>query len=184
MDIRARAHLLRAAQQDAHRPLADLLEEDVLLGIRVRVSDGGDVLAGNAVLHQLGDDVGIHGVAPGGRVDPQVGEEELGAAYGRGALPDGSDIIDQGVDLRVGEVLRRGREQPRIERQLAAVRGDGQGVILPGLHLPGADRLIAHHEGVLDRILLLRHRAGDDHGLVASEARTGQVQHGGGLTSA
>ena len=46
LDIRAGAHLLGAAQQDAHRAGADLLEEDVLLGVRVRVANGGDVLRG------------------------------------------------------------------------------------------------------------------------------------------
>src|SRR6266581_5685565 len=49
LDIRARAHFLCAAEQDAHRAVADLLEQDVLLGIRVRVPDRGDVLPGDAV---------------------------------------------------------------------------------------------------------------------------------------
>ena len=55
MDVRARAHLLRAAQHDAHGPLAHVLEQHLLLGIRVRVPDRGDVLAGDAVLRDVAE---------------------------------------------------------------------------------------------------------------------------------
>ena len=48
----------------------------MFLGIGVRVADGGNVLAGDAMLGQPGDDVGIDRVAPGRRVDPQIGEDE------------------------------------------------------------------------------------------------------------
>ena len=114
-------------------------------------------------------------------MNPQIGKDQLGAACGGRALPDGGDVRHQGVDFRVGEVLGRGGEQPGIERQLAPVRGDGEGIILPGLDLPRADRLVARDEGLLDRTLLLGHRAGDDRRLVASEAGARQVQHRGGL---
>ncbi len=134
---------------------AHLLEQDLLLHVGVGVTDRGDVLAWDTVLHQLGDDVGIDRVAPGGRVDPQIGEDQLGAACRGRALPDGRDVRDEGVGFGVGEILGRGGEQPRIERQFAAVCRDGQGVILPGLDLPGPDRLIARHKRVLDSTLRL-----------------------------
>ena len=53
LDVGAGAHLLRAAEQHAHRALADLLEQGLLLGVGVGVADGGDLLPGDAVLHQL-----------------------------------------------------------------------------------------------------------------------------------
>ena len=45
------------------------------------------------------------------------------------------DVLDQGVDLGAGEILGRGGEQPGVERQLAAVGGDGQGVVVAGIDL-------------------------------------------------
>ena len=108
LDVRAGAHLLGAAEEHAHRAVSHLLEEDLLLGVRVGVADRGDVLAGDAVLHQLGDDVGIDRVAPGRGVDPQIGKDQLRAACRGRALPDGRDVLDEGVDLGVGEIRRRG----------------------------------------------------------------------------
>ena len=80
LDVRPGAHLLRAAEQDAHRALTNLLEQDVLLGVGVGLADGGDLLPGHAVLHQLVHDVLVHRVPPGGGMNPQIGKDQLGAA--------------------------------------------------------------------------------------------------------
>ena len=45
LDVGAGAHLLRAADQHAHRALPDLLEEGLFLGVGFGVADGGDLLA-------------------------------------------------------------------------------------------------------------------------------------------
>ena len=45
LDVGAGAHLLRAADEHAHRTLPDLLEEGLFLGVGFGVADGGDLLA-------------------------------------------------------------------------------------------------------------------------------------------
>ena len=181
LHVGAGAHFLGAAEQDAHGTLPHLGEQGLLLAIGVGVAHAGDLLPWHAVLHQLGHDVVIHREAPGRRMDPEIGKDELRAPRRRRALPEGGDVGHQGVELGLGHVGGLGREQPGIERQLAAIRGDGQGVILPGFHLASADGLIALHQGVLERVLCLGHRAGDDRGFVALQAWAGQIEHGGGL---
>ena len=48
LDVGAGAHLLRAADEHAHRTSSDLLEESLLLGIGFGVADGGDLLGRNS----------------------------------------------------------------------------------------------------------------------------------------
>ena len=45
LDVGAGAHLLRAADQHAHRTLPHLLEEGLFLGVGFGIADGGDLLA-------------------------------------------------------------------------------------------------------------------------------------------
>ena len=75
----------------------------------------------------------------------------------------------------------RGREQPGIEGELAAVGGDGQGVILPRVDLLRPEPLVAVDQLLLERVLLVGHRAGDDDRLAAFQPRPGQVEHLGRL---
>ena len=80
-----------------------------------------------------------------------------------------------------GKSAAVGGEQPGIEGQLAAVGGDGEGVVLPRVHLLRAEPLVALDQLLLDGALLLGHRAGDDGGLAAFQARPRQVEHLGRL---
>ena len=43
LDVGARPHLLRAAEEHADRTLADLLEQGLLLGVGIGVANGGDL---------------------------------------------------------------------------------------------------------------------------------------------
>jgi hypothetical protein len=99
LDIGAGAHLLRAADQHAHRTLPYLLEKRLLLRVGFGIADGGDLLAGDAVGDQLLDDFLVRCVAPRRRIDPHVGEYHLCAAFVGCLLPDGKDVFDQAVDF-------------------------------------------------------------------------------------
>jgi hypothetical protein len=109
-----------------------------------------------------------------------VAENQLRAALRGGALPDRGHGLHQGVHLRAVVILP-GRNQPCIERELAAICCNRQGVIDARVHLLGAQPVIAFHELVLDGALRLQHRAGNDRGLAACEARAWRVQHLGRL---
>jgi len=108
-------------------------------------------------------------------MDAHVAADELRAALRGRALPDIRDVLDQRIDLRAGKVRRGGGEEPRIECQLAAVRGDRQGIVLPGIDILMAETVAALLDLGLQCALRLRHRTGDDDGLAALEPRTRQI---------
>ena len=159
-------------------PLRTRSNSDLLLGVGIGVADGGDLLARDAARGQLVDDLVIDAVTPGRRVDAHVAEDHLRAAGGGGLLPDGGDVVGQGVDLRAGEILGRGRQQPGVEGQLAAVGGDGQGVILAGIDLLRPQPVVAGDQLLLERWPApptsgRRRRCG----LPPSSVGPGQVEH-------
>ena len=162
-------------------PLPHLLEEGLFLGVGFGVADGGDLLARDAVGDQFSDDLLVGRVSPGRRIHAHVGKNHLRAACRGGPLPDGRDVFDQAVDLRFGEVGCRGREHPCVGGELAAVGGDGQGVIVPRVHLLRPQPLVAFHQFLLEGVLLLGHRAGNDDRLAAFQAGPWQVEHLGRL---
>ena len=137
--------------------------------------------AGNAVGDQLFDDVLVGRVAPGGRIDAHVGEDHLRAARRCGAFPDGSDVFDQPVDLRFREVRCRGRQHPCVGGELAAVGGDVERVVDTRVHLLRPQPLVAFDQLLLEDVLLVGHRAGNDDGLAALQAGPRQVEHLGRL---
>ena len=107
LDVGAGAHLLRAADQHAHRAASDFLEQGLFLGVGIGVADGGDLRPGDAACCQLGRDLVIDRIPPRGRIHAHVAEDHLRAASRRRTFPDGRDLVHQGVDLRAGEIRRR-----------------------------------------------------------------------------
>ena len=163
-------------------PLPDLLEQGLLLGVGLGVADGGDLLAGDAVGDQLVDDLVVGRVAPRRRVDAHVAEDHLRAACRRGSLPDGSDVFDQALIFESGKSAAVGGQHPGVGGQLAAVGGDGQGVVLPRIDLLRPEPFVALHQLLLEGVLLVRHRAGDDDGLAAlRDVGRGRFEHLGRL---
>ena len=71
----------------------------------------------------------------------------------------------------------RGRQQPGVQRQLAAVGGNRQGVILAGIDFLLSQPFVAADQLLLEGGLLIGHRAGDHVRLAAFELRAGQVEH-------
>jgi hypothetical protein len=59
LDVGAGAHFLGTADQHANRTIPDFLEEGLFLGVGFGIADGGDLLAGDTVGDQLGDDLGV-----------------------------------------------------------------------------------------------------------------------------
>ena len=74
-------------------------------------------------------------------------------------------------------ICGRAAQQPCVERQLAAVGGNRQGVIDAGIDLLGAQALVARNELGLEARLLLGHRAGHHNSLAGLQAGAGQVEH-------
>ena len=181
LDVGAGAHLLGAADQHAHRTLPTFSKRACFLA-----SDSASPMAaicsrGMPCGDQLLDDLLVGRVTPCGRIDAHVGEDHLRAACRCGPVPDGGDVFDQPVDLRFREVGCRGRQHPCVGGELASVGGDVQGVIYPRVHLLRPQPLVAFDQFLLEGVLLLGHRAGDDDGLAALQARTRQVEHLGRL---
>jgi len=81
LDVGAGAHFLGTADQDANRALPYLLEERLFLGVRLGVTDGGDLLAGDALGDQLFDDLLVRRMLPCGGIHAHVGEDHLGPAF-------------------------------------------------------------------------------------------------------
>ena len=65
--------------------------------------------------------------------------------------------------------------------ELAAVGGDGERVVDPRVHLLRPQPLVALDQLLLEGVLLLGHRAGNDGGLAAFQAGPRQVEHLGRL---
>ena len=130
---------------------------------------------------ELVGDLLVGRVAPGRGVHPHVAEGHLRAAGGCRAVPDGGDLLHQGVQLRAGVVRGGPGEHPGVEGELSAVGRDGERVVVAGVHLLRPQAVVAGHELTLERCLFVRHRAGDDDGLPGLEARAGEVQHLGRL---
>ncbi len=130
-------------------------------------------MAGHAVVHQLFDDLLIDRERL--RVDAHVAEDHLRASRRLRLPPCGDDVSHQRIYLRASEVRPCG-EHPAVEGQLAAVGGDGQGIVLTRVHPLVAEPLVPPDKPALQLGLLLRHRAGDGLRLAAFEGRRGKVQ--------
>ena len=83
LDVGAGAHLLRAADQHAHRTVADFLEEGLFLGVGFGVADGGDLLARECRERLVSDDVLVGRIAPRGRIDAHVGRKSSACRVSR-----------------------------------------------------------------------------------------------------
>ena len=76
--------------------------------------------------------------------------------------------------LEIGGI---GRKQAGIQAKLAAVGGDVKRVIDARVYLLRAELLVTFHQLLLQFILLVGHRAGNDRGLAAFEPWPGQIEH-------
>ena len=181
LDVGTGTHFLGTADQHSYRAFPDLLEQCLLLGVGFGVADGGDLIAGNALLHQFGDDLLIRRIPPRGRFDAHIGEDHLRAASRFRSLPGGNDIFYQPIDLRFWEILCRRREHPGVGSQFATVGSDGESIIHTRIDLLRPQAFVAFDQFLLEVVLFVRHRTGNDGGFPAMQAGTRQVQHLCGL---
>src|SRR5262249_19639623 len=122
---------------------------------------------------QFVHDLVVDAIPPGGGAHAHVAEDHLRAALLGRLRPDGDGLFHHRVDLRAGKVAGVGREHTGVEGELATVGGDGQRVVLSRVYLLRADALVPFHQLVLEPVLLVGHRAGDDVWLAAFEPRPG-----------
>ena len=140
-----------------------------------------DLLGRNAGSDEFFDDVLVGRVTPFRRIDAHVGEYHLRTAFVFASLPDGSDVFDEAVDLGFREILCRGGKHPGVGGEFAAVGGDIQRVIDTRVHLLRPQPVVAFHQLLLEGILFIGHRAGNDDRLAALQAGPWQVEHFGRL---
>jgi hypothetical protein len=99
LDVGARAHFLSAAHEHPDHAGADALKEHLFFSVGVCITNGCDVWAWHACLHQLIDNLSIDAIAPRCGVDAHIGEDKLRPSESIGLLPYGPDVLDEGVHL-------------------------------------------------------------------------------------
>ena len=77
--------------------------------------------AGNSRLDELGCELLIHRVSPGGRVNPQVAEDKLGALDLLSLPPDGDESLHEGCRSWT-RGIREGRKRRAAHRERASGR--------------------------------------------------------------
>ena len=141
LNIGAGSHLLGGADQHPDLPRAHLAKQLLFLRLRIRGVDIGDFFGwyapGDQLIPQVIIDVEIAVPLGGG----QVAKGHLRGPPGRGALPDGEDIVGAGVDLSGIAVREQGVEEPLVQGQLAPVVGNEQHIVLGAVHHSVADLL-------------------------------------------
>ena len=167
-------HFLGATDEHPHLPPAHLGKQLRLLRLGVGVVNERDLLLGNS----LGDELRFYivvdvefAVALGGA---QIAEHQLGPPDIRAVPPFLDDVLHTGIDLAVGVVGQQGILQPLVQRQLAAIRGNFQHIVLVRLHfsVPHSLRPVAQ---LLHHLLLEGAGFGGDGDIL--RFRRGQVQH-------
>ena len=139
--VGARAHTLGAAQQHPHLTRAHLAEQVFLLRFAFGVMDVCDFIFGNAQLQQLGTNIIIDAETSIPLRGGQVTENHLCGTLVCGALPDCKYIFRTLGGFAVRVAGQHGVDKSLIQRQLAAVVGDKQHIILTAVHLAVPDFL-------------------------------------------
>lgn len=136
--------------------------------------DVGDFLGGDAFGNQLIPQVIVHiegAVAFGGG---EIAEGQLSGLLSGGALPDLIDVVGAGPDLAGIAVRQQRIDQPLIQRQLTAIVGNHEHIVLAAVHHLIADTLgplteVCHH--------LLLMFGGFQHHMVVVGLGYGEIEH-------
>ena len=161
LDVGACAHLLGAAQQDAHLAGADLGKQLLFAHFGVGLMDKGNLFGGHAFGDELLPDVLIHGKgrfrliqrhrvlqSVEGRVVQRLGhlfggpglgrgnvaEHQLGQLVGLAIPPDLHDVVHALIDLGARLIRQQLVDDPLVQPQLAPVAGDLEHIVLGRVH--------------------------------------------------
>ena len=205
LDVGARAHFSRAAQQDAHLAGADLGEQLFFAHLGVGLMDKGDLLGGYALGDEFLPDVLIdrkgrfrliqrHRVLQSveGRVVQRLGYLFGGPGLGRGDVaehqlgqlvslaipPDLHDIVHALIDLGARLIRQQLVDDPLVQPQLAPVAGDLEHIVLGRVHRAAVYQGSAFRERLHHFLLLF---GGLGHDVVVLHLGRGQVQLVGGF---
>ena len=205
LDVGACAHLLGAAQQDAHLAGADLGEQLLFAHLGVGLVDKGDLFGGHAFGNELLPDVLVHRKgrfrliqrhrilqSVEGRVVQRlrhlfggfglgrgnVAEHQLGQLVGLAVPPDLHDGVHALVDLGARFVRQHLVDDPLVQAQLAPIRRDLEHIVHRWVHAAPVYFGRPFGEGLYHLFLDF---GGLGHDVVVLHLGRGQVQLVGGF---
>ena len=180
LDVRARAHLFGAAEQDANAAGIDGIEEQLLFGIGIGFVNEGDFGIGDTET----DEVLAHFVVdvPALRIGRgEIAEDQLRAAFGGGFLPDGKDAAGGALEFGIVLGVFAESHQAQVESRFSAIAGDLEHVVDAGIDLLCLEGLGAFDQGLDVLLERVARRGCFDDRLAGFEFRPRQLQHVGGL---
>ena len=139
LDVSARAHFLRTANQHAHLTGTHFAEQLLLLAFRFGIVDVGNLVGRNTHVRQHVPErvVDVELAVVLGR--GQVAKYHLRGVVRRRALPDDIDILGAGAHL-AGLASREHRvHHALVQSQFTPIVGDAKHVIYAGVHHLVAD---------------------------------------------
>ena len=172
--VGASAHALGAAQQDTHLTAPHLAEQVFLLSFALGVVDEGDLVFGNTQFQQFCVNIIINAESAVILWGGQVAKNHLGGALASGAPPDLKHIFRALGGFAVGVTGEHGVDKPLIQRQLAAIIGDEQHIVLGAVYHSVTDFFGALRQRRHDLFLILGGFQGD---VVVMRLRHGQLEH-------
>ena len=172
--VGASAHALGAAQQDTHLTAPHFSEQVFLLYLALGVVDEGDLVFGNTQFQQFCVNIIINAESAVILRCAEVAKDHLGGALVCGAPPDLKHILRALGGFAVGIAGKHGVDQPLIQRQLAAIVGDEQHIVLGTVYHSVTDFFSTLRQRRHDLFLILGGFQGD---VVIMRLRHGQLQH-------
>ncbi len=180
LDVRACAHLLGAAQQDANAAGIDGIEEQLLFGVGIGFVNEGDFGIGDTET----DEVLAHFVVdvPALRIGRgEIAEDQLRAAFGGGFLPDGKDAAGGALEFGIVLGIFAQSHQAQVESRFSAIARDLEHVVDAGIDLLCLEGLGAFDQGLDVLLERVARRGCFDDRLAGFEFGPRQLQHVGGL---
>ena len=172
--VGASAHALGAAQQDTHLTAPHFSEQVFLLYLALGVVDEGDLVFGNTQFQQFCVNIIINAESAVILWGREVAKDHLGGTLVRGALPDLKHIFRALGGFAVGIAGKHGVDQPLIQRQLAAIIGDEQHIVLGAVYHSVTDFFSTLRQRRHNLFLIL---GGFQGNIVVMRLRHGQLEH-------
>ena len=141
LTVGACAHLLGAAHEDPHGAGPNLGEQGLFANIRVGVMDERDLILRDSLFHEFLFQVIIYIKAAIFFGGGQVAENELGAALFSCLLPYLEHVPGASGHFAVGIIRGEGLHQPHIQRQLSAIIGHFEHIVVRRINMTGTNLL-------------------------------------------
>ena len=155
LHICARAHLLRAAKENADPAGAHVSKEHQLCGVAVVILGKGDFLGRDSTGQQFVAHILVNREADTIRRHGQVAKNKLSEPLVRCFAPDAFDFRHCSIHLGPGMVWQRRVMQAEIQCRLSSVRGHKQHVVFTRINPACPQRLRPLDQG-LNNLLQFR----------------------------